>query len=948
MPDTTTIGTDFENEVANLYRMLGYEIESNLDLEGFQIDLIASRQIPGADKTKLLIECKYKNTGSISNEEVAKLSYTFTETARENGFNKAILVTNSTFSQKASAFAMNKPHLVLKTVKELEDELLDVYTAYGHYKRSYQHSFVHSLYVPLGGYGYLPGEEHSEKTFENVEESIIEWIDNRDTSGFLTIMADFGAGKTTLLERLKYFFCDHYVRKSSNVKPIIFKAKELHKFNNIDEYVLHTISEEFGKKIDINVIWQQIKEGRFLILIDGFDEVAQRVDEKQRRKFFAELSALFNTQCHSIMTCRPTFFIDQQEYDNLIFEVSKDQQQHFSRTTEKQEQLYADHSTKVYKLAEGMSKSFSNKNNAQLIRGLKIGRMYLSQFSEDQVEIYLKNLNEEFLNSCSLTWKDVLDFLYAVYDIRDLMRRPILLDMITRTVLSGEIDVRDHDQRLSATDIYEAYIRALLVREYQERETRQLLESHTRQSLLEVVAVTMYQIDSMEVSFDDVLKAIAEKKETLSKSHLDLINKNNEHIAADIVLTGFLMRDSKGALRFTHKSFLEHLVARFIVKHLAEKIIDEIANEWLPKDIIYFIGSFLIHDRKLFDSIVRQIRNCEFKKYKNFKNNLARAIVSSSPYKEDFSLNNIEINDISAKEIHWKSAEIENVTFEIDKLEKQKYETSTLTNVTFLSSRGQFFAEDNTEIDCTFENYKLDKIAINESHGTLRSGSGIAKTMLIENSNLELNGDWVINELVAKNSEIRNKKGKLVIKDLKVTNCLDCYLKSINCNLLNINNSILTFGDIPTPIDEPQLKGNNTEPTSVFTIENSTLFIPAYFSSNLLITAKDLLKTWKIKHCNLVGFTVDITAMNTSLWPQCQGVLFFTNPNFQADNNKENKENKETSKIIDNFLFVDNQKFRENHELANDIMNKAEEMFGTWIKPWIKNTRKAIQIRKDG
>ena len=71
MKNTTETGREFENEVANLYRILGYGVETNVDFHGFQIDLIVSRHIPGADETKLIIECKFKSRGNVSNVDVA-------------------------------------------------------------------------------------------------------------------------------------------------------------------------------------------------------------------------------------------------------------------------------------------------------------------------------------------------------------------------------------------------------------------------------------------------------------------------------------------------------------------------------------------------------------------------------------------------------------------------------------------------------------------------------------------------------------------------------------------------------------------------------------------------------------------------------------------------------------------------------------------------------------
>lgn len=288
-------GIKFEAEVANLYRMLGYEVTPNIDFDGFQVDIIARRRVPGADDTKLMIECKFKSSGLVSNEELSKLSNTFTEAGRAKGFH---IVTNTGFSQKARAFASDKGHIVLKTVKDLEEATLDLFSGYGRYKREYVQNAIFTLYIPLRGRGYLPGAVTTDVLFDDIAQSLITWIDS-DEVGFLNIMGDFGAGKTTLLERIKFHYSDLYESGKTDRKPILFRAKDLHKFSTISEFLESTVVTEFRTAIDVKHVWRFIQEGRFIVLIDGFDEVAQQVDSRQRRYYFIMLSALFNNPCKS-------------------------------------------------------------------------------------------------------------------------------------------------------------------------------------------------------------------------------------------------------------------------------------------------------------------------------------------------------------------------------------------------------------------------------------------------------------------------------------------------------------------------------------------------------------------------------------------------------------------------------------------------------------------------
>ena len=69
--NSVTKGKQFENQVAELYKLMGYGVEHNVGLLGHQIDLILTYTQPGGIPTKTAVECKYVNDGNL----VKKCSY---------------------------------------------------------------------------------------------------------------------------------------------------------------------------------------------------------------------------------------------------------------------------------------------------------------------------------------------------------------------------------------------------------------------------------------------------------------------------------------------------------------------------------------------------------------------------------------------------------------------------------------------------------------------------------------------------------------------------------------------------------------------------------------------------------------------------------------------------------------------------------------------------------
>jgi hypothetical protein len=58
---TTESGTAFEQQLAEHYEALGYRVGRNHILSGHQIDLHASKDVPGAGVVSVMIEAKYRS-----------------------------------------------------------------------------------------------------------------------------------------------------------------------------------------------------------------------------------------------------------------------------------------------------------------------------------------------------------------------------------------------------------------------------------------------------------------------------------------------------------------------------------------------------------------------------------------------------------------------------------------------------------------------------------------------------------------------------------------------------------------------------------------------------------------------------------------------------------------------------------------------------------------------
>ena len=61
-----------------------------------------------------------------------------------------------------------------------------------------------------------------------------------------------------------------------------------------------------------------MKYKNILLIFDGFDEVAKRVDYDTKLRIYNEIVSYHNKNTKIIITCRPNYFLDIEEYEKIF------------------------------------------------------------------------------------------------------------------------------------------------------------------------------------------------------------------------------------------------------------------------------------------------------------------------------------------------------------------------------------------------------------------------------------------------------------------------------------------------------------------------------------------------------------------------------------------------------------------------------------------------------
>ncbi len=364
------------------------------------------------------------------------------------------------------------------------------------------------------------GKNESNEKIEDIEKYIRNWVN--DTVGVqLTLLGDYGVGKTTIIDKVAYDLLKDVLKDSNNKRiPINIKLKELSNFNSIEEFITSLLVNKFKIKIDYKTFQVLNKEGKFVFFLDGFDEIPNLINEDDVLKAFRELDKLVELKSKVILSCRTHFFKND---DQLV---------------------KAHEETKLY-------------NQVHKKYGYQI--LFLNDFERIKVEDYIRKWDQE-------DYSKYIEIIDTVYNLEDLSHRPVLLNLLVKTI--PQIEVKENNFINSST-LYKIYINFWLKRD----DWRTTMTSEDRLLLSQLIANHYFTKKIHRLHFTELNHLVASNK--LSQKY------TNKLVDYELRTCNFLRRDSVGNYSFVHKSFQEYLLATIAANKFFNKPVENIQYYWL-------------------------------------------------------------------------------------------------------------------------------------------------------------------------------------------------------------------------------------------------------------------------------------------------------------------------------------------------------------------------------
>lgn len=315
-------GEALEAEVERIYQLLGASTKRRVLIKTYEIDIYAIFR-RGPMTISVIVECKeYNDAHRVSDIDmrsfVAKLF-----AAREAGrADKGIFVTTSAYSKTSLATAAQHSIQCL-TLAELYDQLVDFST----YASSAQSTFLSS---PLGRW-YVDQTGSDVEDYDAllppalgmvVHKPLLDYIDkifNIEGQSRVALLGNFGTGKSSFALKYRHHLLGRWTGRPRERIPILVSLRDCRAGLDIYQIVTNELQRLPGVAIDLQLCLELQRMGRFHFILDGFDEMASKVDRVVINENLREIDRLVTDFPNRILlTCR-THFFQERVSDEFLF-----------------------------------------------------------------------------------------------------------------------------------------------------------------------------------------------------------------------------------------------------------------------------------------------------------------------------------------------------------------------------------------------------------------------------------------------------------------------------------------------------------------------------------------------------------------------------------------------------------------------------------------------------
>ncbi|SES21630.1 TIR domain-containing protein [Actinokineospora terrae] len=334
-----------------------------------------------------------------------------------------------------------------------------------------------------------------------------------DEGRFVLLMGDFGRGKTFAMRTLAMTL----PAKLPGVSPILIELHALDKAHSVDGLVAAHLANHGESRIDLRAFRYLLRQGRVVLLFDGFDELASRVSYDRAAEHLTTLLAAAEDRAKIVVTSR--------------------------------------------------TQHFQNDDQVRTALGQQVGALaqrrilLLEDFTDQQVDAYVAN---RYANDEEVA-RERIELINRVDDLGGLSRNPRMLSFVVGLDAERLAAVAARDT-ISAASLYEEILTSWLTHEHDRANppgSQAGLTLPEMWSAVTTLALRVWESNDVLLRLDDVAE-VAEALAGLAEAPL-----SPQQATHAVGAGSLLVRTEDGLFGFIHSSVAEYLLAREIARQLA-------------------------------------------------------------------------------------------------------------------------------------------------------------------------------------------------------------------------------------------------------------------------------------------------------------------------------------------------------------------------------------------
>ncbi|MCB1055573.1 MAG: NACHT domain-containing protein [Acidobacteria bacterium] len=517
-------GRKFQSRVAELFRMIASRVTENVEICGKKVDLYVEFQIESSNRPhRVIVECKAEKRNGSQNARIMEFAGLLDVARKADLADAAEIVTIAPWSEQAKGFALQRKLSVL-TLEEKVRTLLDL--------RPYVETLIaevdsprHAHQIPLRecfvSLDAISGDREDLR-IEDVCEYLLDWSeDSQPSSRAVALLGGYGSGKSTACRMLAAKLSERWLSGDAKARiPILLSLVEYNKEVRVESLVGWFLDEVCGiSRPKFRLFAEMHKAGHFLVILDGFDEMAISTSGSMIDSNLSELEKLVGVpRAKVILTSRPEYFMTEAE-----------------------------------ELAALDPESVNFSYRSQSYEPLR-----LMPWSESKIEEFFQQ--RLGLHPESPDWLSVQEAVGAIGNVMDLSSRPVFAEMLAATFS----DFLQSNGGITEGDLIASYVNAELRRQRVLKQRKFLLEDDTRLRLVASLALASYMDDSHRIDLGAARRMV--------RDELKINFREEEACAREILSCSFMQR--RGELfSFSHPPIHEYLAARGLHDLLASGVV---------------------------------------------------------------------------------------------------------------------------------------------------------------------------------------------------------------------------------------------------------------------------------------------------------------------------------------------------------------------------------------